>query len=134
MKGWCAACRYDLLTLFQTGRSHMVVLTAPPRAPQVVEGVSAGGQEDPPVMVGTPPQNLSESIQEIKVSRTPPRRAKDEDVTLLGPKSHNACVANGDQVRFFERPIPSVPCVTDAAIAAVDYQHCLCLTLCLTLC
>lgn len=100
MKGGCAPCRYDLLTLFQTGRSHMVVLTAPPRAPQVVEGVPAHGQEGPPMLVGTPPRDLSESIQEIKVARTPPRRARDDDVTLLGPKSNNACVANGDQVRF----------------------------------
>lgn len=87
--------RYDLLTLFQTGRSHMVVLTAPPKPPQTVEGVPGDGGEDPPMVVGTPPQDLSESIQQIKVARTPPRRAKEDDVTLLGPQSDCVCAANG---------------------------------------
>ena len=50
------------------------------------------------MVVGTPPQDLSESIQQIKVARTPPRRAKEDDVTLLGPQSDGDAVANGHQV------------------------------------
>ena len=91
--------RYDLLTLFQTGRSHMVVLTAPPAPPQTVVGVPVGGGEDTPMVVGTPPRDLSESIHQIKASRTPPRRAKEDDVTLLVPQSDSVCAANGSHVR-----------------------------------
>ena len=73
----------------------MVVLTAPPTPPPTGEGVRVDGGEDPPRVVGTPPQDLSESIQQIKVARTPPRRAKEDDVTLLGPQSDFVCAANG---------------------------------------
>ncbi|CAL8472218.1 g11760 [Coccomyxa elongata] len=88
---------YDLLTLFQTGRSHMVVLTAPPEPPQAVEGVQTDATEEPPVVVGTPPRNLSQSIQQIKGSQTPPRRATEDDVTMLRPAPDKTPVEIGNE-------------------------------------
>ena len=77
----------------------MVVLTAPPPEPQAVEGVQIDATEDPPVVVGTPPRNLSQSIQQIKGSSTPPRRATEEDVTMLRPAPSATPVGNGNEVR-----------------------------------
>ena len=61
--------------LFQTGRSHMVVLTAPPALPShpgtpLEDGVAVTAE-------GTPPQtsaHLAEAIQDLKAARTPPHR------------------------------------------------------------
>ena len=76
----CRDCRYDLLMVFQTGRSHMVLLTAPP-APPSRPGTpledSAGGAAT--TAEGTPPQtsaHLAEAIQDLKAARTPPHRCR----------------------------------------------------------
>lgn len=71
------AHRYDLLMLFQTGRSHMVVLTMPHTSlPTSRPGTPL---EDGPAAAqaaGTPPQtgDLAASIQDLKDSHTPPHR------------------------------------------------------------
>ena len=70
------ARRYDLLTLFQTGRSHMVVLTAPPAAslsrprtpPASLDGAGAHAPAD------SAEEGVAASIQELKAASTPPRR------------------------------------------------------------
>ncbi len=66
-----SACRYDLLTLFQSGRSHMVVLTAP-------------AQPETPRM-GSPNKSmeLAASLKEMKASDTPPARTEDGSVMVV---------------------------------------------------
>ncbi|CAK0783313.1 hypothetical protein CVIRNUC_006512 [Coccomyxa viridis] len=71
---------YDLLTLFQSGRSHMVVLTAPPR-PEAL----------PPPRLGTPNKSmeLAQSLNEMKASSTPPRRTEEGSVLVVGSSGTN---------------------------------------------
>ena len=72
--------RYDLLTLFQSGRSHMVVLTAPPRP-----------EAPPPPRLGTPNKSmeLAQSLNEMKASSTPPRRTEEGSVLVVGSSGTN---------------------------------------------
>lgn len=73
------ARRYDLLTLFQSGRSHMVVLTAPahPETPRM----------------GSPNMSmeLAASLKEMKASDTPPARTEEGSVMVVsaGENGHS---------------------------------------------
>lgn len=107
--------RYDLLTLFQSGRSHMVVLTAPPR-PEAL----------PPPRLGTPNKSmeLAQSLNEMKASSTPPRRTEEGSVLVVGSSGTNGH-QNGPihEVGLPHQPCPDFHGATDAACKTEPPSH-----------
>ncbi|CAL5220784.1 g2852 [Coccomyxa viridis] len=79
---------YDLLTLFQSGRSHMVVLRAP-------------AQPETPRM-GSPNKSmeLAASLKEMKASDTPPARTEDGSVLVVSENGHSNGPLSEDQNRL----------------------------------
>lgn len=85
---FCGSRRYDLLTLFQTGRSHMVVLTSPPRDLEHDDiSAAASPPRTPPMQGGEQEKGLS--VREIRAADTPPHRVNvEDDVTIVAPSDH----------------------------------------------